>query len=62
MAVSTFFVWLGTVTMVGGLIIECAALVATKYYPLARCLPWQAIGGILFFAGAVILVVARAFS
>ena len=56
-----FLGWLGAAIMIGGLAVECAALICTKSYSLARCLPWQVVGFVLFCVGAVILIAAKSF-
>ena len=61
MTVIACTLWLGAVAMVGGLVIECAALVGTKYYRLGLCFQWQVLGGMLFYVGAVVLLVAKCF-
>lgn len=50
--------FLGAAVMVGGLVIECVAWGGTKWFSLARCLPWQAVGFILFYVGLVIRIAA----
>jgi hypothetical protein len=59
MTASEFFGWFGAVVMLGGLVVECAALIGTKFYSLARCLPLQTVGWILFYVGVILLVAAR---
>jgi hypothetical protein len=56
---SEYFEYLGAGVMIGGLVVGCAALVATKFHPLARCLPLQFVGLILFYVGVIIIVAAR---
>ena len=53
---------LGTVVMLGGLTIECAGMIGMQYCRVGPCLKWQTLGGMVFCAGASILVLARSFS
>jgi hypothetical protein len=50
--------WLGATVMVGGLVVECAAMIGIKYFGIGRCLQWQSLGFILFLVGAVLLSAA----
>jgi hypothetical protein len=50
----------GAAVMAGGLVVECAALIGTKFYSLARCRPWQVVGLVLFYMGVAILIAAKA--
>lgn len=58
-SVAEFLGWLGWAVTAGGMLIECTALIATRFNSLTRCLQWQAVGFILFYVGVVILIVAK---
>jgi len=54
-----FLDWLGWAVTAGGMLIECTALIATKFNSLTRCLRRQMVGFILFYVGIIILIVAK---
>jgi hypothetical protein len=60
MAVNDYLEWLGAGVMIVGLVVECAAMVGTNFHSLARCLPFVAVGSILFCLGVIIPIEARA--
>ncbi len=53
-----FIVLRARLLLIAGIAIECGGMVATRYWPLPRAFVLMALGGIAFYLGAAILVVA----